>query len=185
MKGTLVTQRLPHEFVINRELLFSNITCALYLVSPKLSNICQLYVYVPWIYISKEHRLVQGVKVHTHLESAYSKIWRGLICCRARFGLNVSVQDALDNVSDLHFSTDSVWPTWCPCWFWFHHDHKTHWLHVHEVDSHWHLSLEIHIVKLSLHNINNCADKLNYAPLLIYFTYIYIHEFHLIKKSFE
>lgn len=31
------------------------------------------------IYIPKEPRLVQGIKVHAHRKSAYSKIWRGII----------------------------------------------------------------------------------------------------------
>lgn len=45
----------------------------------------------PCIYIPKEPPLVQGIKVHAHRKSAYSKIWRGIIRQSCQSRLNVSV----------------------------------------------------------------------------------------------
>lgn len=72
-----------------------------------------------------------------------------------------------------HFFTDSVWPIWCPCWFWFLHDHENfkHWryMYIHKIDS-------------PLHNFDSCADRLSYSRLFIYLTYNLLPWKTLLKK---
>lgn len=97
--------------------------------------------------IASRHTLKSGVV------SSVSRAW---------FGLNVSVPcHCQQNVLDAFF-TDSVWPIWCPCWFWFLHDHENfkHWryMYIHKIDS-------------PLHNFDSCADRLSYSRLFIYLTY--------------
>lgn len=71
---------------------FSNITCALCLISPKLSNICQLYVYVPCIYIFPKSLVWFKGSKYTPIPSRHT-LKSGVVSSvsRAWFGLNVSV----------------------------------------------------------------------------------------------
>lgn len=72
---------------------FSNITCALCLISPKLSNICQLYVYVcVYLYSQRASSGSRDQSTRPCIASRHT-LKSGVVSSvsRAWFGLNVSV----------------------------------------------------------------------------------------------
>lgn len=98
--------------------------------------------------IASRHTLKSGVV------SSVSRAW---------FGLNVSVPcHCPAKCFRCIFSQIRSGPIWCPCWFWFLHDHENfkHWryMYIHKIDS-------------PLHNFDSCADRLSYSRLFIYLTY--------------